>query len=358
MNLKYLKGYIYTLQKSYRNRSQLDSLSLDFLELFAWEKYLSAYKIYSELKSTDLKMAYKNVNKRVYALLSSDLIQEVETSEDNDNKHNAKYYKLSEYGIYQLFLKRFEALLVNPLELRKSNNISPNALTFFSNYSNSLLFESFIYSYFEKDTLFAIGNYLLSDLYHYLANCCSRMEMKLKYSNIPVVDTIFSWNKIPGKDNKNLLLHLKEAFNLENIDSSEIEKKEVDDTTISVKTPSAYISIKLDEKRKKVIAMGSVNSQYKELEYDISQIGSDIVVSKPIPYEGIVNDAKKQIDQLIYEFICDLASAANSERSKEISYYSKILSEDKKFMSIVKEIYENRHKGFEQGYRMLRNYNR
>jgi hypothetical protein len=360
MNLECLKKYIYIIQKPYRKSSEIDSVSLDILEHFAWENCLSAYNIYSKLKSTRLEMAYKNVNKRVYTLLSTDLVQKVEINDDNSNKHNAKYYKLTEYGIFQLFLKKREAILINQLDARKYSKISVNTVTFLHNYRNIMLFECFIYPYFEKDTLFAAGNYLLWDLYRYLTNCCGRIEQQIKYSDIPVHHTIFLWNEVPGKDNKKLLQHLKEIFNLKNLDSSSLEKN--DDTTITVKTSSAYILLRLDKNKKKVIAMSTINDQYKEFGYEISQIGSDILVSKPKAYEedlkDIVNDTKQQIEQLIYGFVSELASAANSERSKEISYYGKILSEDKKFMSTVKEIYENRHKGFEQGYRMLRNYNR
>ncbi|MDQ6668504.1 MAG: hypothetical protein M3Y53_09805 [Thermoproteota archaeon] len=72
----------------------------------------------------------------------------------------------------------------------------------------------------------------------------------------------------------------------------------------------------------------------------------------------IVNDAEKQIEQLIYEFVYDLTSSAtDSEIGKEFLYYCEILSRDHKFMRVVEEIYENRHKGFEQGCELLREYN-
>jgi hypothetical protein len=64
--------------------------------------------------------------------------------------------------------------------------------------------------------------------------------------------------------------------------------------------------------------------------------------------KDIVNDAKKRLEQLIYQFVYSLASPA-PETSKEFSY----LSEDDRFMKVVEEIYEDRHKGFERGYKML-----
>ncbi|MFZ0514582.1 MAG: hypothetical protein WAM14_23460 [Candidatus Nitrosopolaris sp.] len=67
-----------------------------------------------------------------------------------------------------------------------------------------------------------------------------------------------------------------------------------------------------------------------------------------------MQNKKKQIEQLIYEFVHRLASSV-PEVSKEFSYYYDILSRDHKFERAVKEIYENRHKGFERGYKKLTN---
>ena len=97
-------GYISSLYKTGKD-AELDETSLDILELFAVhrEKCLSAYKIASKLKSTSRKLAYKNVNKRVKALSLSGLIQKKQIK----SNHNAIHYMLTEYGIYQLFLKKF-----------------------------------------------------------------------------------------------------------------------------------------------------------------------------------------------------------------------------------------------------------
>jgi hypothetical protein len=64
--------------------------------------------------------------------------------------------------------------------------------------------------------------------------------------------------------------------------------------------------------------------------------------------KDIVNDAEKRLEHLICEFIYSLASPA-PETSKE-----EILSQDYRFMRVVKKIHEDRHKGFERGYKQLR----
>ena len=354
--------YISSIQ-SFHN-PEIDPVFLNILEQFAWEKSLSAYQICAKLKSTDLEMAYKNVNKRIHGLVSLKLIQETESDEIDVNKHNAKYYSLTEFGIYQLFLNKLNGLHIRELDTKKFNEPpSSNTLIFFHNNHNSLLFESFLYPYFEKDTLFAVGNYLLGDLYNYLADCCHKIKQKLKYNNyrIPVYDTIFYWNKVQTHNEK-LLLHLKEQFNLESIDSCEIEKNGDNNDTITVKTSTAPILLRYDRDSEKVIAMSRPEGgKYKDVEYveyATVKLGSDILVSKHLPDEelldDIIFDAKKQIQQIIYEFVYDLSSSqSEQEKANDFFYYYKILSQDKKFMAAVRDIYKNRHEAFEKGYQML-----
>jgi hypothetical protein len=362
MNPQTIQRYILELSALY-TKNGVDSKSLDMLEQFAWEKHLSAYRIFSNLKSNRfMKMAYKNVNKRVNALLLSGLIQETEI-DDETNTHNAKYYKLTEYGIYQLFLNRLYSINVNQSDVRKGKVPSSSALIFFRNYSNSKLFEIFIYPYIRKDSISAIGDYLLLLLYRYLNLCCGRIQKYLngKNINIPVVDVVFSWNNIPGKDNEKLLMHLQQIFNLETVEPYNIKKDDTDENpTITVKTSSAHIVIRQDKVEKKAVVMSTYNSQFKRFQYDVFHLGGEVMVGNRTPYEksikDIIYDAKMQIEQLIYGLVYDFASSAKDpEKGNEFSYYAKVLSDDNKFIKIVREIYEDRHTGFEKGYKMLTN---
>ena len=216
----------------------------NILEQFAWEKSLSAYQISGKLKSTASQMAYKNVNKRLHGLVSLNLIQETVAHRNNINKHNAKYYRLTEYGIYQLFLNRLSEICIRQLDIIKFGKPpSPNTVIFFRNYDKCFLFKSFLYPYFEKDTLLAIGNYLLWDLFHYLADCCHRIKDQLKNQryDIPIINTIFCWNKVPGDDSENerLSKFLKELFNLQSVDSQHIKHDPNDCYSINIETSSA-----------------------------------------------------------------------------------------------------------------------
>ena len=122
--------------------------------------------------------------------------------------------------------------------------------------------------------------------------------------------------------------------------------------------------MRYDENEDKVTIMSRPSGdQYRELEYkeyNAAKTGSDILVGKQRTDEdqlgSIAGDVKDQIQQIIYGFINSLSIPESDPKgSQEISYYCKILSQDKKFMATAEDIYKNRHKGFEKGYRMLNN---
>jgi|SRR5215472_13960083 len=101
----------------------------------------------------------------------------------------------------------------------------------------------------------------------------------------------------------------------------------------------------------------SSNGEFKVLEYDFLQLGQEMMVHRPKHIEErikvMLHDTEKQIEQLIYEFVYDLASPV-TDTSEELSYYFETLSQDDKFMRVVERIHEDRHKGFERGYKQLK----
>ncbi|HXP49298.1 MAG TPA: hypothetical protein VN922_05050, partial [Bacteroidia bacterium] len=301
----------------------LDETSLDLIGQFAWEKNLSTYQICSRLKSTPQKLAYKNVNKRIDKLLHSRVIKKTEPPDIN-NKHHAKYYTLTEYGIYRLFLNGLNSFIVN--QAHSGSSSSSNALTFLENYNDSPIFEIFIYPYFNKETLFAVGSSLLLDLYDYLSTCCEIINSDiLRSTNIATAwwQKIFSWEKVPGEDETPLVLYLQYMFKHKGRQKYYINK-EVDNQTITVSPESsAPIILKLSDMRDKVTIISKLDGETKSLEYEVHERDGDMAVSRRIPSKetaiGIVNHAQKKIEQLIYGFLCELASS-EPEESKKFSY--------------------------------------
>ena len=108
MNRLLIIRYISELYNVSNRSPEIDSKSLDILELFAWEKSLSAYQICSKLKSTDLEMAYKNMNKRIHGLELLNLIKKTEANKGSVNKHNAKYLQANRIWNFSIVPEKIE----------------------------------------------------------------------------------------------------------------------------------------------------------------------------------------------------------------------------------------------------------
>ena len=125
--------------------------------------------------------------------------------------------------------------------------------------------------------------------------------------------------------------------------------------TISGEAP---IIITLDNttNRVEVISREVKQSRYIRLEYDMYLLNGEKAVGNKIDTNDstkyIAENTRRMMEELIYGFIYDLALLSPVE-SPEISYYVQILSADNRFMHVLNEIYENRHKVFERGYNML-----
>ena len=120
----------------------------------------------------------------------------------------------------------------------------------------------------------------------------------------------------------------------------------------------APILIILYKTRKKIEIIFTVDNALKKLEYDVRMLDQEMTVGNLISNDEsikhLINDAKQKIEQLIYGFVYSLASSSSSSsEDPEVLYYVQILSGDNSFITVLQEIYENRHKGFERGYRML-----
>jgi hypothetical protein len=356
-----LSRYISTIAQYYQKKPALDYTSLNILEQFAWDKFLSAYNIYTKFRSPSerfyRKMAYKNVNKRVHELCLLGLIEEI-NSESGLNKHKAKYYRLTEYGIYRLFLNKLSSIVVNQFKLRESHYLTINMLTFFNNYQTSILFELFIYPYFEIRTLFTIWNYLFFDIYGYLSECCSKIEPKLKNNIFQTGELMFSLGKevaLDEHDKKNLLDYLKSKFNINVDDILHIERTG-DNNVITIYAASTILT--LDKSKKEVTIFSTASGEPEQFKYGLYPAGPKILAMDKKAFEeslkDILDNSRNEMEEIVYGLVYTLAHI-DPERSKELSYYSKVLAEDKKFMETVERIYSDKHKSFEQGYKILRN---
>lgn len=121
----------------------------------------SAYKIFSILKIRS-PMAYKNVHSRIKNLFNLNLIEEIKT--EGGFKHGAINYKLTTRGLVCHF----------------SEIGSPHEGNIFLSYSENTLFKTFLYPYFERNTIKS-ATYSLSRLIaSYLEQCCQMTRYALE----------------------------------------------------------------------------------------------------------------------------------------------------------------------------------
>ena len=91
-----IKSYLQIIRGEWIKGKEPGPVALDILEIFAHNESLSTYEIYSKLRLTTMKMAYKNVHKIIQRLYTLNLIINAKKpkSLDNENYHNAIDYKL------------------------------------------------------------------------------------------------------------------------------------------------------------------------------------------------------------------------------------------------------------------------
>jgi hypothetical protein len=343
------KKYIQLASTFQSKNANIKSDELDILELFAQKPYLSINQISSFIKSTPIEMAYKNVHSKVQRLKGPLRLIELAEIERRKIRNNEKFYRLTEEGIYQLFLKRIDGILIDQFSVIKGQKPLSNVKTFLQYYGDSALFESFLYPYFCKETISTENLNLLSTLFYYIHDCCKQVDTAIRVASVvPIRIAKFSWNKIPGKDNMELLMSLKEIFGLDSdIDNTNIGKTN-EDNVLKITTSQISILIELDLERMKAIA--TLDKDNRKYEYDVLKLGSDLNVCTTQPTQESINkilDDRNVLEIPIYRLICNLGRSDNNVGHDSLQ----ILSADDKFMRLV----EDMHVDFEKGYNKLMN---
>jgi DNA-binding PadR family transcriptional regulator len=304
-------GYLSLIENSYSRDSDLGDVSLAILELFAHSKVLSVYKIFSEIKSTHLQMAYKNVHKKIQRFKALQLIEEKKTE---GTEHGAKYYRLTEYGLYQLFLKRISGVYFDKLKLNKHHKIldDPVDSSILGNYEHSTLFRTFLFPVVNRDTITGLKDIVAIAFFHYLHDCCKIIDEMLRRKDISgrINRYIYSWNTSP---NALILDSLKEVFDLEHIDMEKAMMNKIDESTIKIFNKNFSVLIKLDFKRNKAVAR--LENSKKQYEYDIENRGSDIQIISHRDGRDVLLEAQFQHTRLIELLSCKIITQVGRYKS-------------------------------------------
>lgn len=100
--------YISKLLSSIIDLRKIDDSLMPILSHFILKKHLSAYQIFVKEKSIDDKLIYRSTHKKVRRLLDLDLIERIKDNtqlSEVDLKRNPIFYKLTEQGLFALYLK-------------------------------------------------------------------------------------------------------------------------------------------------------------------------------------------------------------------------------------------------------------
>jgi hypothetical protein len=340
----YMFKYISLIENSYSQNSDLGNVSLHILELFAHNKVLSVYRIFSEIKSTYLQMAYKNVHKKIQRFKALQLIEEKETG---GTEHGAKYYRLTEYGLYLLFLKRIKGVYFDNLKLNKYHKIpdDPFDSSILENYEHSALFKTFLFPIVNKDTIAALKDIVAIAFFHYLHDCCKIVDDILRSKDMRnrINWYIYSWNTSP---NDLILDSLKEVFALEHTDMASAKLDKIDEGTLKIFNKNFSILIKLDLKRKKAVAR--LEKSRKQYEYNIEIMGSNIEIISHRDGRERLLELQFQEARLIELLACKIITQVGRYKPAKTDIFD-ALSKDDKFMNLVDDL----HGDFEKGYNKL-----
>lgn len=167
----------------------------------------------------------------------------------------------------------------------------------------------------------------------YLSECCLATESALDFLNSIkdgiteyLVQQVFIWGDIPGRDNDKLLDFLRRQFNLDWLVNPQIVSLDAG-SKIKIYRGSKSVIISLNETKNKAIMKINRQDAY---EFDVSRLGEVLYRDKMTKkeYEMIVfsNTMNSFITRLV------LALVLESNIQSDV----KALSEDSKFVSILK----------------------
>ncbi len=182
-------GYMFKIAPLIFKLKEINRDTFSLLSLFIFNGPLSIYQINKIYERMDKKIAYKNTHKKVQKLISLKLVER-ETDEsklqDKNPDRGAKYYKLSEEGIFVLFYDsaiHLDTNSFNNILSTVSKNIDNFEVQYkkeiFKQYKNCDLFRFFISPWISIDTIENLGEDITIKIMMFLKNCCNVVIEKI-----------------------------------------------------------------------------------------------------------------------------------------------------------------------------------
>ena len=231
---------------------QISNVEENLLQLYIGHFY-SVYEIRTYLKSADPKSHkyvyrrivnstdYKNIHRRIKKLKKLQLIDECSSVKSN---HGAKYYKLSEKGLFYIIIKvsSFIGEYLSVTQVFKLLHL---------NYPETFIFQLFLRPYLDIKTIVGIyGTVQINAFWRYLRSCCEAVqditdlkeggEQILIWSDVKPIETY----KFKELKDKRLGEFLKKRFNLNWLDQADITKSE-NNSTLKIFNKNRSVTIEL-----------------------------------------------------------------------------------------------------------------
>jgi hypothetical protein len=297
--------------------------------MFAKNPPLSVYQIFNNQKSVHNFEYNRRVKVIIGQLLNFKLIEKVE---NRISKHGAIDYRLSTGGLYYLIHNK----------RREFIGIFKKILHY---YDRNIMFTTLLYPYIQKSSLEnIIDTALISKVCAYLHECCEEIQSALesveKSNSKYVVQQICLWNDVhaKGQDNYRLIDFLKHEFDINWLDNRAEVMKYGNDNAVRISKRNNRILIKLNEKKTEATMTINKKELYK---FDFSP-------RLEILYRGqTIQDWStffflRRVEILAADLVIALALSATIESD------TKVLSQDEKFMRVLKESEKRFHDKYQK----------
>jgi hypothetical protein len=341
------------------------------LEQFLLGPYFSTYEIYGILNDKGIaflsfiscctatisgrertSIAYKDIHKRIKRLNSLGLIERVPGNELRRKRtfHKPIFYRLTLGGLFNLLYKNRD--IIDSEDKRKT----------FRHHGNNIIFNTFVYPYFELSTLVETkGPFVPEIIFDYVSKCCgianNILEGLAKEKGSKIVSIpLFHWNEIPGEHDIETVRMLANEFEIDFSEDSKIEKH---NHSRSIKISDQDHWIRIQVNRNKNSATLTVHDG-RTFDLTTEKLNDELVVNKIGTFEhdiasSVMRDRVR--NSLLNLAFSILISVKMGEQEGELVEDStaidkedlRILARDTKAMRLIHET----HKLFTERYKLL-----
>ena len=361
-----LEEFISNMEHLIPSINDINEEMLDILSLFTFHHQLSIYQIHKIIEKHSRKMTYKNTHKKVVKLIDLRLIEKViDAPKINKTEldRGAKYYGLSEEGIFALFYNSSVILKPSVYYVQRAFEngktvedlqeiFSEYKKEIFKNHHNCTFFELFLLSWITIETIENASDKLFDTIRLFLNYCCnlvkdhiirfSKSIHELEPSNASTyINQLKSPNPFPGKESDNvddisLFSYMKSIFS-KNLNLIKIYRDNNKGIILLIKS--------LDSNQKILLYIDKENipnilSFYKNADntslftYSINH--KSLKLPSRFKFEPDI-DLKSLYNKAVFSVVCGKFNEDDL----------KLLKEDAKFMDTLSELKKAFHNGLE-----------